>query len=777
MHPSRFWLPAVFVLTATVTAISDSSVQADPLLRIFVPNLTGNEHPAPAEAVPFAAKKHVKKRRDFAQSPPYYPIPGLYFSALDNREKILSAPAGNNWSFEVKKLVDTPATVFTSVEGNDYHASSITPKDTIARDKVEHDNLTPEQLSSLSTARQAATNEAAYEAGKNLPPALRAYTAGAVAFNQSDFPHALTYFSEAQAANDAPAQMTYQVWATFMLGRTYAKTGADDKAKNAFIQVRDMVTKGAHDPLGLAAESYGEEARLALDEAGGVLGEEKFNPDQSGRKEHFREAVRLYMLQAQTGSHKGMDSLHILCKEIKNQPSDFTLLTQDEMIRRLFLAYVRGYHRYPEFLSYAHSYSRSSGGVEERGAFITSLLKLFPPEDKDIADQLAAAALEIDNFDLAHHYAEQKPSALSTWIKARLALHMGDKEKAADLYEKATEQQQQETTHSSLDPHNEAIAHERAILTLARGQFVKSFEEFYSLHDISDFHFVANRILTIDELKQFVKAHAEKEQPVTQLSSDPEEQNRIFYNQFKAETLTLLTAHRLMRMGRYHEAVDYFPVKKGNQNPTEHELAQSYVGWLDTSGSAYTDISKAEALYQAATLMRQHGDDLLGYELIQLESPDADLSGNPYVTQEERDRLLASHAETSLPHSFRKIATIEAIQASNLLPSKSQAYAAVLCHATQWIRPADNNQAQDLYHLYVSKGAIVPWATHFGHHCPTPDFTMARYENIRRVFIWIKLAGHRHPAAAATAFASVMLLAGGGILFSRRRKHNKTISA
>ncbi|HEU5048219.1 MAG TPA: hypothetical protein VFT64_10305 [Rickettsiales bacterium] len=782
MRSSQRVLPEIFLFTAMVSTIWGQSVYADPPLRTLTPAAIENEHPAPAaefpapysppEAAPAAlpASKWHTKRRSYTHRHNF--IPSSRASSLNSREVILLAPAANDWSFEVKKLVETPAIIFASVEGN-HHAYPPVSNDTTARNKFEHDNLTPEQISSLETARDAKTYQAAYDVGKNLPSALRAYTAGAVAFKQGDFQHALTYFNEAQVVKDSHLEAAYKVWATFMLGRTHAKSGVYDKARNAFIQTRDMVAKGAPDPLGLASESYGEEARLALDEAGGVLGEDKFKPDQSGRLEHFREAVRLYVMQAQTGSKRGLNSLHILCKEIKNQPSDFTLLTQDEMIRRMFIAYVRGYHS--GFWGDTQGYSSSSGGVESREEFITSLLKLFPAEDKDVADQLAAAALEIDNFDLVSHYAQQKQSAFSIWTQARIALHANDIEKAASLYEKAAEQQQRETVHPSLDPRNEAMAHEKAILALARGQFVKSFEELYVLQDVGDFYFVADRILTIDELKQFVKAHEVTEKTAPQAASDSHEYDyRIFYKQFRDKTLKLLTAHRLMRMGSYHEALDYFPEKKSNFGPTEYDFAQRYTEWLDALASANSNIGKAEALYQAAMIMRLHGDDMMGDELLQLEAPDADLSGNPYVSQEERNRLAASRAETTLPHSFRKVATAAAVQAAELLPPKSQAYAAVLCHATGWIEPVDEGRAQELYRLYISKGAIVPWATHYGHHCPAPDFTMAKYQDIRRIYIWVKLVSRRHPIIIITVAISGILMVAGGMLFIHRRKRKLT---
>ncbi|HLN25373.1 MAG TPA: hypothetical protein VK558_15485, partial [Patescibacteria group bacterium] len=52
--------------------------------------------------------------------------------------------------------------------------------------------------------------------------------------------------------------------------------------------------------------------------------------------------------------------------------------------------------------------------------------------------------------------------------------------------------------------------------------------------------------------------------------------------------------------------------------------------------------------------------------------------------------------------------------------------------ATGWVLSRENGQAaQTIYHRYVKQGALVPWATHFGHDCPEPDFD-AGYGTMRR---------------------------------------------
>src|SRR5262249_1988889 len=142
------------------------------------------------------------------------------------------------------------------------------------------------------------------------------------------------------------------------------------------------------------------------------------------------------------------------------------------------------------------------------------------------------------------------------------------------------------------------------------------------------------------------------------------------------------------------------------------------------------------------------GMEMMGYET----SPDyfvtgGDLAwgfgqtklGDAFVTPGERERFTTSAARPDLRFHYRFIAVDQAVRAADLLPQRSQAFAAVLCTATGWmlstVGPLNNpvegerserniaaERAQELYHRYVKEGPRVPWATHFGRNCPEPDF-------------------------------------------------------
>lgn len=72
---------------------------------------------------------------------------------------------------------------------------------------------------------------------------------------------------------------------------------------------------------------------------------------------------------------------------------------------------------------------------------------------------------------------------------------------------------------------------------------------------------------------------------------------------------------------------------------------------------------------------------------------------------------------------YRLIASDHAIAAADLLPERSQAYAATLCWAARYAKDGnDLPRTEKIYRRYIATGAYQPWAKSFGGTCPAPDF-------------------------------------------------------
>jgi hypothetical protein len=141
---------------------------------------------------------------------------------------------------------------------------------------------------------------------------------------------------------------------------------------------------------------------------------------------------------------------------------------------------------------------------------------------------------------------------------------------------------------------------------------------------------------------------------------------------------------------------------------------------------------------------------------------------------DEARRFAASAPKPDARFHYRGIAADQAVAAADLLPQRSQAYAATLCWAARFaIDSGDEDKATAIYKRYVATGAYQAWAKDFGRECVDPDFEAAKTFWQRRVTTWVKqMAGSawRHSgllAALAIACLAVVIL-GRRALLARR---------
>ena len=274
------------------------------------------------------------------------------------------------------------------------------------------------------------------------------------------------------------------------------------------------------------------------------------------------------------------------------------------------------------------------------------------------------------------------------------------------------------------------VAGEQAILALNRGDYLQAMDLLYrgkALYwaDVAD---VAERVLTVDELKGFVDKHTPA--PTTPLK--PINPDDYGGQQITPEVqLRQLLARRLMRAGRSPEALAYFDI------PNYRQAAQQFADELKAAkDKSAAPLARAQAYYRAANLLRAQGLEFTGYEM----TPDYAIYGTGYSylgdafdTRELKhkswnDSAEAARAKAALPEEdnrflhYRWQAVGLAQQAADLLPPKSQAYAAVLCNAASWVIKRDAKTGRALYQRYINTGTRYPWAAKFGYDCPAPDF-------------------------------------------------------
>ena len=677
---------------------------------------------------------------------------------LDDRAATLGVLPEGVFTEEVSALVPAANARFKPVERAEWFYTPEPP----TRDAAEREML-GDDYERAEAIRQRVNAKVAYAAGEGLPEDARRYLAGAVAFQHDDLDEAARRFA---SVLELPAneRARYGVWAAFMLGRG---STLDTGAAQAFQKVRELVAGGAADPLGLAVDSYGEEARLDL---------------EAGNDE---AAIALYAQQAALGSRYGQASLLEVARAIVRDPKRLERSIGAPMTQRLVAIYLAT--RSGEFESEPAAYDTASAPAAKGviGNFLDAIEKRGL-DHVEGADRLAALAYRSGRYDLAGRFAAKDSGGLAAWVRAKLALRAGDANAAAAAYAEAAKafpkiptQNQDEDWRAPASTYCR-VEGEAGTLALERGEYVSALDHLYAASPTywMDAAFVAERVLTLDELKQFVDTHASK--PV----KAPMPDDNVPAAERSASFLRVLLARRLLRADRYDEAVAYFDDAELTKQATAYAAARRGA----TSGG---QIERAAEWYRAAVIARENGMELLGYE----NDPDNAFFGGNFefgsfgygapaegaepqpalpplkiattLQPGERERVSATSPQPDLRFHYRYVAADFAARAADLVPQRSQAYAAILCQATGWLLYRNLPAARVYYDRYVKNGPYVPWAENFGTQCEEPDFDgAAKRLHAERVAAVKRFARRAFPYAIGVGVVAIA----GMIVWWRKRR-------
>jgi hypothetical protein len=287
-------------------------------------------------------------------------------------------------------------------------------------------------------------------------------------------------------------------------------------------------------------------------------------------------------------------------------------------------------------------------------------------------------------------------------------------------------------------------------------------------------------VLTLDELQAFVKEHAPARPRTGEQAGADLNYDRDYFGvpSDPRRTLRLLLARRQMREQRFDEALATFRSSDFRLDD-EHEslaaVANEYVSAVRRSDTVSSGVERASELFKAAQLSKQFGMELMGYELgpdFALYNGIASLGGRspaeegPFTSKDEVTRVNANLPPEARFH-YRGVAQELAKRAADNLPSRSHAFAAVLCTSLRWARSSgDAELAQSIYQRYVREGAYVAWSEKFGSKCEEPDFPRASklLWKMRVRAARIALRPYKIPFIALVAAAAI-----GGAVFATRR--------
>lgn len=738
---------------------------------------------------------------------------------LNSRTAFLKAAIPGNFFRDAAQLHPAPAKKFPN--GLEQNTADLQD----GKHDPEGQGLNAAQRKGVSEMRAAEQGDQAFALGAALPAAVRLYTAGAV-----DYRRVVPYSSEAEAVHEestceleaettgAPASAASQAassdeacprpvvraqglseaeskdllakarqrfeavlklpekerairatWAAYSLGLVEiaeAGEGYLAKADAHFELTRKLAAAGAPDPEFLGLDSFGAQARMHLN-AG-----------------NYTRATELYAEQASHESWKSGESLLIVAQRLLKDEAGLQAHIKSALVQRLLVGYV---------LSYGDEEPHVEGGEGAKLRPASPLNRLVKALDAAgiqqpaAADKLAAAGYANARYDLARRYVGNLQTPTAHWLRAKLALMAGDKKAAATAFAKALEAERAEEAEDKklAAEDTQLLSAQFAALKLGSDEFVQALDLLYGQGPEYwiDAAYVAERLLTLDELKTFVDQRAAKAVPAAETG----------YAQLNnAGALRDLLARRLMREQRFDEALDYFQERElqavdGGTKPEQARVyAKAYAKALRSAAKAWTQVGRAQSLYEAAEIARWHGMEIMAYEV----NPDFAMVGGNYDlagmgpesdktrTPAERQRFQATRGEFGEKRfHYRYEAVKLASQAADLLPARSRTYADVLSNAASWVINLDDELTQSLYQRYVKTGAyIAPQGEEldflFGQLQQEPNFWQARRfvarQSLQEARLWAR--EHRPLAWGLIALGGFGLLGGLALLRGFVRK-------
>jgi len=507
-------------------------------------------------------------------------------------------------------------------------------------------------------------------------------------------------------------------WAAFMLGKFYeSQTNdfSDDEAMKCFEQVRALAKDGFADSPGLATASIGGEARIYL------------------RRKNYERAIELYLEQFAAGDRSAVVSLRRTAAAALDEhgatPAQLQSLAGNSRARRVIMAYLISRNPY-------NDRSEIAGNPDAKKFFDRTDNWLAAVEaagvsDVESAQELALAAYQAGDMEAAQRWVNRAgASPVAEWLQAKLFLRAGKIVEAANLLAKVSREFPRELPGTNapgdfaqslfvdINPvWGEQIAvgrqssGELGVLHLARREYVEALDALLRSGYWMDAAYVAERVLTTDELKAYVDRNwpAVAGKDGTEIKSDfPSEQP------FKPrEEIRCLLARRIARETGGRAAQLYFPTNYSDA------YGKYLIELRDGRDEKLSPAIRAKELFAAAVMTRTNGLELFGTEM----EPDWAIDGgnsdfgftwqnratNEFQAKinlagaDEIARASSRHVDPDKRFHYRWQAAALAWEAAQLMPDNSDETARVLCTAGTWLKDRDPQAADKFYKALVRR--------------------------------------------------------------------------
>lgn len=525
----------------------------------------------------------------------------------------------------------------------------------------------------------------------SLPPEFADYLEGAIAWYEGRSGAAVQAW-ERLLRRPADERRFRSTWAAFMLGKVHAHSHPD-RAVQWFERTRELAMEGYADSLGLATASYGEEARIEL-----------------GRK-GFARALALYHRQSRAGDPNGLISIRLVAPRLLADPAALADVARDPDARSIFTVWIVSFD-------------------PEGKAAWQQALKAADVRDAAAADHLAWAAYLAGDFAAASSWLEQADPdwPMSKWVRARLLLREGKLDEARGLLAEVSKELGNlgislEEAMDIVYQRGEVLAAperaagEEAAIRVVQKDYTGALDRFLRAGYWMDAAYLAEQVLTLDELKAYVDKSWSAELAAKYKPPTGDEWEPILVGGYTeppderlARDIRYLLGRRLARDGRLGDAAAYLPA-----------VARPELGRLTAHLAAGRDPRRATAerardLFQAACLTRGKGMALTGtevepdwtlvlgdYDVAEWTFKSRDVRRQNRVLRQTPDEAARVQRNRTTPwkrYHYRYRAADLAWEAAGLLPSGDEK-AAMLATAGSWLGARDPKAADRFYKQLV----------------------------------------------------------------------------
>jgi hypothetical protein len=533
------------------------------------------------------------------------------------------------------------------------------------------------------------------------------------------------------------------VWAAFMLGKIALKSGNPEAVK-WFQRTRGFAQAGFADSLGMAADSYGWEGRsqwkqnhpekaaplfltqLALGDSSALVSLKTLIPDRSSVEGMLNYGPENDDISKWTAEQKAANDQKAL--------SELRSAAKDPLLRALVTAHILATES-----SAQNAYASDDGSLSasrNRSRRWLSVIKEANLKQVDEAEYLGWLAYNNGSYNEAERWVElaNHNSPAAFWLQAKLQRRNGRLDEAAKsmaLAWQSVHDLSRYTGWSGVTEDRYLTGYEDGAWTfdssgcgdfgglrLERGDFVQALETFWRGGLWNDAAYVAEHVLSADELKAFVDQQPDSGGTM----NDPKAESRI-------GDLRYLLGRRFVREDRYDEAARYL------LSPYDKVLALYVKALKEGADEKLTKPERAEAWFTAAWLARFDGMELMGTEA----SPDGFDSGGAYEntdvaaqrasgfwnlttyvngketvakvpsalkpSKQEIKRLGEHQTLPNIRFHYRIIAGALALRAANLLPDNTPELADVINSAGRWVMGRDDRIANRYYQLLQTRCA------------------------------------------------------------------------